>query len=128
MVVQEALHLDAHQIKMAKHVWQQTSEELAGIRAETTTILQRIRHNDFQPQAWQTHASAKAAGTPHLLEQVSKLTENGLLQQEVLQHASRVLTWQICSPDTMARVFCYSWPAFPDLLGILQAMAEMSAV
>ncbi len=59
--------------------------------------------------------------------QVAELTENALLQLEILRHASRVLSWQICSPDTMAQILVHAWPAFPDLLGTLKAMAAMSA-
>ncbi len=124
--LQEALELDGVQIQMAKSIWQGVSQELAILQAEREAILQSIRQQDMQPVAPSPHASLKAAALLELLEQVSQLTKNATLQHEVLRHASCLMVWQICSPDTMARAMCHSWPAFPDLLGILKAMAGMS--
>ena len=126
VTVQAALHVDANQIRMAKGIWRQTCQELADIQAERQDILERIEQQDSRPLAWLSHASVKTAAALQLLEQVSELKQNALLQHEVLRQASQLVVWQICSPDTAARVMHYSRPAFPNILGVLKAMAAMS--
>ncbi len=123
--MQDALQVDAHQIQMARVVWQQVCQELDGLEEDQEALLRRIQHHDSQPLAWLSRASEKAVGTVKLLELVAELTHNALLQQEVMRHASGVFGWQICSPDTAARLTCYSCPAFPDPVSILKAMAAM---
>lgn len=123
---QDSWNVDAHQTDMARDVWQQVSQELGSIQTERAAILHRMQQCSSQPLAWRSHAPAKAAGSVQLLEQAAELSKNALLHQEVLRHATRTLTFQICSPDTMARIASQSCPAFPDLLGILKAMAAMS--
>ena len=127
--MQAALHVDANQIQMAKAIWRQVSQELAGIQTERQAILDRIQQLESQPLTWLSDASAtpaKTASASQLLKQVSELTANTLQQHVVLRQASCLVVWQICSPDTIARAMCYSWPAFPDLVGILKAMAAMA--
>ena len=124
--MQDELHVDAHQIETAKGIWRRVCQELGIIQAERQTILDRIHQQDSQP-TWLSQASVKTASALQLLEQVSELRENALLQHEILRQASCLVVWQICSPDNMARAMRYSWPAFPDLLGILKAMAAMPA-
>ena len=127
LALQKVLQLDAHQVDMARETWRQLCQELDSVQAERNIILNRIRHHQSEAQAWRTHSFSKTMEACNLLEQVAELHENALLQQEVLRHASRAATWQICSPDTMARGICHSWPAFPDVLGILKAIAAMPA-
>ena len=110
---------------MAKQVWREASRELQNLYAQRDDTMDCIRLIDRPPEAWATQASSKAEGTMKLLEKVVELTENALLQQEVLRHASRTLSWQICSPETMAWTICHAWPAFPDLLETLKAIAAM---
>ena len=126
MAVQAALDVDANQIQLAKGIWRQMCQELEGIQAERQGILERIEQQDSRPLAWLSHASVKTATALQILKQVSELKENALLQHEALRHASQSFIWQICSPDTVARAMHYSSPAFPDILGILKAMAAMS--
>ncbi len=125
--LQDALQLDESQIQMAKSIWQRVSCELAILQAERESVLESINRQDMKPLAPSLQGTLKAAATLELLEQVSKLSKNGDLQHELLRHASCLVVWQICSPDTIARVMCHSWPAFPDLLGLLKAMSGMSA-
>ena len=122
---QEVLQVDAQQIRAAKGLWKETSQELEHQQAQRKAILDRMQQLSVQPQDWVTCASSAACGAGQLLRQVAELTENALLEVEILGHASRVLSYQICSPDSIARLVCYSWPAFPDLLGALKAVAAM---
>ncbi len=110
---------------MAKDVWQVCSRELQHGRAQRQAILERIQQRQVEPQAWNTDASPMASGVDKLLQEVAELTENALLESEILGHAARMLSWQICSPDSIVRFVCHSWPAFPDLIGAIKAIAAM---
>ena len=125
--MQDALHLDANQIKMAKGIWRQVCQELGGIQAERRAILLSVQQQDSQPLAWLADAPEKTAAALQLLEQVSKLKENAFLQSKILRHACRLFVWQICSPENLALVFWDSWPAFPNLFGLLKTVAAMPA-
>lgn len=122
--MQRVLHLDDCQIEMARPVWRQASAQLGKLQAQRAEILSQIQLNDTQPLMWHDPARYRASHTVTLLEQVAELTENALLQQEVLRHASRLCAWQVCSPDTLAHAICHAWPAFPDLLMTLKTIAD----
>ena len=122
---QEVLQVDANQIRAAKGLWKETSRELENQQAQRQAILEHMQQVNVQPQDWVTCASSAVGGVGKLLQHVAELTENALLEVEILGHACRVLSYQICSPGSIARLVCYSWPAFPNLLGALKAVAAM---
>ncbi len=108
---------------MARHLWKQASDCLSQLRAEQAELVSHLHLSDAQPHTWEDPTTYHAARAEKLLKKVAELRENGLLQHEILHHASRMCAWQICSPDTLARIVCHSWPAFPDIIGILEAIA-----
>ncbi|KAK9865669.1 hypothetical protein WJX84_006738 [Apatococcus fuscideae] len=121
------LRLDRHQAETARQVWAEATIQLNRLAAERAELLSQIRMGDAQPLAWQEPVLCGAPNTAKLLGQAAQLTQNAYQQRAVLRHASRLCIWQICSPDTLARVIHHAWPGFVDVLGLLQAIAASAS-
>lgn len=111
--------LDGTQSRTAQKVWRDASQAIAKLKAERADILSRM-----DPSVHDMSASQTTTRTCQLLQQVAELTENAQLQLEVARTASRKFVWQVCSPDSLARLTSFYWPVMPDLMHSLQAVAS----
>ena len=125
-MLQRVLQLDIRQARAAHRIWRQATLQLSRLQTEQGEILSQIRCCDAQPAAWHHPASYSASRQVQLLQQVAELSENALLQHEVLRHTSRLFVWEVCSPNALAQAICHAWPAFPDMLGSLRAVAAFA--
>ena len=120
--MQKCLELDMWQSRSASHMWKVTADALAELKTKQADILSRLSlHADVAES--QTNRMQAGPRTTWLLGRVAELSENALLQQEVVRSASRTFVWHICSPDNLARLMQIMWPTFPPLLYSLQAAA-----
>lgn len=113
---QASMELSGTQTRIAQKVWGDASQTLSQLEFERTAILSRVDAAGQQAAFPQT-----ATRTCQLLQQVAELSENAQLQLEVARNASRKFVWQVCSPDNLARLCCFYWPVFPDLMHCLRA-------
>ena len=112
---------------MARHVWKQSEVRLSSLRAERAELIAQVNLYDAQPEAWQSTSPYARPRTGALIEQTAALAENAVLEREVLRHAARVFAWQVCSPDAVARAICHYFPALPNSLVALQAIAAATS-
>ena len=122
-LLQMAFGLDASQTRMARNLWKEASAALSRLKEERLELLSRMGPLHPEALARQFSAGHAACQTAALMQQVAGLSENAQLQLEVARSASRKLVWQICSPENMIRLLCFSWPINPDLMYCLQTVA-----
>ncbi|KAK9866128.1 hypothetical protein WJX84_007468 [Apatococcus fuscideae] len=93
--IMRVLQLDIRQARAAHRIWRQATLQLSRLQTEQGEILSQIRCCDAQPAAWHHPASYSASRQVQLLQQVAELSENALLQHEVLRHTSRLFVWEV---------------------------------
>lgn len=124
--VQECLALDEFHTKLARHVWNEASTAIARLQAERADIMAQMDLSRMDPSAFAAQITKPGTSirTNKMLNHVAVLSENAQMQLEVFRRAARTFVWQICTPESLARLICLCWPVFPDLVFCLQAAAS----
>ncbi|KAK9830835.1 hypothetical protein WJX74_009251 [Apatococcus lobatus] len=118
------LRLDRRQVQLTRKVWAETCRAVEELETERRNLLSVISPADVQHLAWQQPTSTTQSSRAQLvMNHAAKLAENARLQQEIVRHGSRVFIWQVCTPDTAARINLRTYPAVPDLVATLRAVA-----
>ncbi len=121
--MQGTLKLEAQSRLMAKAVCRKVAAGLHEIASEREQILSHMHLADLCKAGKTLNTPDVTAKNLFLMDQVSALAENAMMQKEMARHAVRVFTWQICSPAMLGDLVAHLWPIFPHFHAAVYAAA-----